>query len=367
MQKSLATVTAASIVVVSLGLGGIAVASADHNVTLLVDGVPTDLHHWGGTVQDLLNKQSISLDAHDVVVPAANTSLTDGEVVSVRYGRQLTVTVDGVQRTFWTTATTVDGALLELGLRDPATKVSVDRFAPLGRAGLDFSVITPKAVSITADGQTVHTQTTSTTVADLLAERGLQVGPQDRLSPDPSTPITDGLVIQLHRVTSEQVTSTVPVDFDTVTTNTPSLAPGTTKVDKEGQLGEKTITWTVVKVDGVEESRQELSSTITKKPVAKQVLVGVAPTSVSSGGAINLANADMWDRIAQCESGGNWHINTGNGYYGGLQFDAGTWTSNGGGQFAPRADLASRDQQITIANNLYASRGLSPWGCAWAA
>ncbi len=75
----------------------------------------------------------------------------------------------------------------------------------------------------------------------------------------------------------------------------------------------------------------------------------------------------MWDRIAQCESTGNWSINSGNGYYGGLQFDVGTWLSAGGGDFAPRADQASRAQQITVANRLYANRGLQPWGCAHAA
>ena len=74
-----------------------------------------------------------------------------------------------------------------------------------------------------------------------------------------------------------------------------------------------------------------------------------------------------WDRLAQCEAGGNWHINTGNGYYGGLQFDYGTWLSAGGDDFAPRADLASRAEQITVANRLYAQRGLQPWGCAHAA
>jgi hypothetical protein len=75
----------------------------------------------------------------------------------------------------------------------------------------------------------------------------------------------------------------------------------------------------------------------------------------------------MWDRIAKCEAGGNWHINTGNGYYGGLQFDSGTWLANGGGKFAARADQASREQQIAVANKVYASRGLQPWGCASAA
>jgi hypothetical protein len=75
----------------------------------------------------------------------------------------------------------------------------------------------------------------------------------------------------------------------------------------------------------------------------------------------------MWDRIAQCESTGNWSINTGNGYYGGLQFDLQTWLSSGGGDFASRPDLASREQQITVANRVYADRGLQPWGCAHAA
>jgi LysM repeat protein len=65
----------------------------------------------------------------------------------------------------------------------------------------------------------------------------------------------------------------------------------------------------------------------------------------------------VWDRIAACESGGNWAINTGNGYYGGLQFTQQTWAGAGGLQYAPRADLATRDQQIAIASKL----SLSNW------
>ncbi|MFF8771975.1 transglycosylase family protein [Kitasatospora sp. NPDC015120] len=68
-----------------------------------------------------------------------------------------------------------------------------------------------------------------------------------------------------------------------------------------------------------------------------------------------------WDRVAACESNGNWRINSGNGYFGGLQFDQPTWRANGGLAYAPRADLASREQQIAVADNLAARRGLSPW------
>lgn len=68
--------------------------------------------------------------------------------------------------------------------------------------------------------------------------------------------------------------------------------------------------------------------------------------------AVNPGDESMWDRIAACESGGNWAINTGNGYYGGLQFTQQTWAGAGGTQYAPRADLATREQQIAVASNL---------------
>jgi hypothetical protein len=77
---------------------------------------------------------------------------------------------------------------------------------------------------------------------------------------------------------------------------------------------------------------------------------GSRAADFSSGGT-------TWDRIAQCESGGNWAINTGNGYYGGLQFLTSTWLAMGGGEYAPRADLATRDQQIAIASGM----SLSNW------
>ena len=78
-----------------------------------------------------------------------------------------------------------------------------------------------------------------------------------------------------------------------------------------------------------------------------------------------MADSVNWDAIAQCESGGSWHINTGNGYYGGLQFNSSTWQAYGGGEFASRADLASRDEQITVAERVQAAGGFGAWpSCA---
>ncbi len=68
-----------------------------------------------------------------------------------------------------------------------------------------------------------------------------------------------------------------------------------------------------------------------------------------------------WDRVAMCESGGRWDLNTGNNFYGGVQFDYGTWLGAGGGEYASRADLASKLEQILIAERVRADRGMSPW------
>ncbi|MFJ1924837.1 MULTISPECIES: transglycosylase family protein [unclassified Streptomyces] len=80
-------------------------------------------------------------------------------------------------------------------------------------------------------------------------------------------------------------------------------------------------------------------------------------TAASAGAA----SGDVWEKVAACESTGNWHINNGNGYFGGLQFTRSTWAAYGGAEYAPRADLASRDQQIAIAEKVLKGQGPGAW------
>ncbi|MFD4791732.1 transglycosylase family protein [Streptomyces sp. NPDC058459] len=82
---------------------------------------------------------------------------------------------------------------------------------------------------------------------------------------------------------------------------------------------------------------------------------------LAASGEVRAADNGVWDRIAQCESGGNWHINTGNGYYGGLQFSAGTWRAYGGGAYAATADQASRGAQIAVASRVQRAQGWGAW------
>ena len=88
---------------------------------------------------------------------------------------------------------------------------------------------------------------------------------------------------------------------------------------------------------------------------------GTVVPLVGGVGAANAAGTSDWDRIAACESGGNWHINTGNGFYGGVQFTQGTWAGYGGTAYASRADLATKEQQIAIANRTLAAQGWGAW------
>ncbi len=184
------------------------------------------------------------------------------------------------------------------------------------------------------------------------------------------------------------------------------MLKGTSKVTQEGRSGAETVTYRSAKKGEKVVSSKVIDTTVTRNAVRRVVTIGTkqavqqAPqqsqqTQVSrstarkavtqqsapkqrtyassaqrtqkSAAAPAAANSGMWDRIARCESTNNWHINTGNGYYGGLQFDNQTWLGSGGGAYAPRADLATREQQIAIANKVYAQRGLQPWACGHAA
>ncbi|KGN36488.1 resuscitation-promoting factor [Knoellia subterranea] len=371
-----------------MAAGSFGVAHLDKAVALNVDGHSQSLHVFGSTVGDALAKKGIKVGEHDQVIPSVGSPLEDGDTITVRYGRKLTVTIDGVKQEYWTTATTVDAALRDLNIRAGSdAKLSASRSQALGREGLSLTVTTPKPFSVAVDKRKLSLTSNATTIGAALKEAGVTFDGDDRITPAANAPLTRGLAITLQRVSQQRLTTTQAIDHATTTKKDASLYEGTRKVLTEGKDGVRTFQVLRTLVDGKPAGDQILSRQITSAPVTAIVAVGTKAkpaTSTSSstssststgtrdagntsGAGINLANAAMWDRIAQCESSGNWSINTGNGYYGGLQFDIRTWLGAGGGDFASRADLASRAEQITVANRVYADRGLQPWGCAHAA
>lgn len=316
-----ATLTAAAV----LGLAGTGTAVAlDKTVTLRVGEQTRQVSGFGltTTVGDVLRANGVTLEGRDSVSPAVDTAVANGQTVTVTLRR-------------------------------------------------------PVLVSVTRDGITSTTLTYATTVAGVLTELGVTYDADDRLSVPAEASLTDRSDVTVRRVAVAEVAETVAVPFAATTVDDATRTKGTSSVTTPGAPGVLTKTFAVTTVDGVEESRTLVSEAVTTQPVAQVTSVGtkakataVAPSSAggtaagsTSGAGLNLANAEMWDRVAQCESSGNWHINTGNGYYGGLQFSSSTWLANGGADFASRADLASREQQITVANRLYAKNGLRDWTC----
>ncbi len=113
-------------------------------------------------------------------------------------------------------------------------------------------------------------------------------------------------------------------------------------------------------------SRAELlSARVAASPPAapmEATLVAVAqPAAAPTARTVIHAGSSVWDDLARCESGGNWAISTGNGYYGGLQFSHATWHGTGGGEFAEFPHQATREEQIVVAERLRAARGYAPW------
>ena len=105
-----------------------------------------------------------------------------------------------------------------------------------------------------------------------------------------------------------------------------------------------------------------MEATLVGVPTPAPVVAAPAPAAPAPAAPpVTYAGSSVWDDLAECESGGNWAINTGNGYYGGLQFSYPTWHGYGGAEFAEYPHQASRDEQIVVAERLRAERGFAPW------
>ncbi|WP_258805294.1 resuscitation-promoting factor [Pseudarthrobacter sp. NS4] len=371
------------LVLCALVVGLVAFVGNNKTVTLNVDGKVTSLQTFGGTVGQVVKSANLELKPTDRVSPSIDASVQNGTVINVNQAKEVKVSLDGAEKTVNTTSQDVAGLVTELGVAS-ASSISVPKDAQLAVTGSFVSISTPKTVSIVADGKVDTATTTAATVGKVLEDSGLTLGANDRTSQPANAHVVNNMVIKVSRVDNAQTAvTTEDIPFEKVTTESAELLKGEKEVIQAGAAGKVEKTFKLVLVDGREASRTLVSETVSVQPVTEKITVGTkpkpvakaapAPAAAAAAGtntgaaAPAMMNEAMWDKIAQCESGGNWSINSGNGYYGGLQFDIQTWIGAGGGAYAPNASLASKAQQIDIANRVYAQRGLQPWGCGWAA
>ena len=338
-------------------------ANLNKSVTLSVDGQTSQVSTSADTVGALLESKDIEVTSHDVVAPNVDAKVEEGTRVAVKFGRQVSFTIDGARQTIWTTAMTVDEALSALALDLAGAQLSTSRSSTIGRQGLAIVIATEKTVVIIDAGKKRTITTTGQTLADALAAAKITVDHDDKLSASPNARLLDGSKFTFTRVEIKSKTKKVKVDFDTTRKRTSNLNKGDTEVDTPGVKGVRAVTYRVVRHNGKLVSRTKIKSKLIKKPVTEVILVGTKTTvekssSGSSSGTSSTPSGSVWDRLAQCESGGNWSINTGNGYYGGLQFSLSTWRAYGGSGMPHEA---SREEQIAIAKKLQADAGWGSW------
>ncbi|WP_276319668.1 resuscitation-promoting factor [Nocardioides iriomotensis] len=348
-------------VTLAVAATGVGYASMTKTVTLSLDGQETQVRVLGDTVADVLDSQDISVDQRDQVFPSLDSSVGDGGSVAVKFARPLDVSVDGEDSRYWVTATDVAGALGQIGERFKQADLSVSRGAEIGREGLDLDVVTPKDLTVKIGGDKATDESVAAlTVGDALEKLGVKVGKHDEVEPGLGTVLEDGdkLVFTQVRKVTKKVTEDVA--YKTIERTDSSMYDDESETVRAGQDGSRRVTYRIIIENGKVADRKELEATVLRAPVDAIERVGTKERPV----ATNFAGGNtVWDRLAQCESGGNWAINTGNGYYGGLQFNLGTWRSYGGPGYP---HTASRETQIAIATKVRdASGGYGAWpGCA---
>jgi uncharacterized protein YabE (DUF348 family) len=350
-------------VLVSLTGGGAAAIAMNKSVTVDVDGVAKDVHTYGSTVGDIIEDEGIQVGAHDSLSPSPNATIGDGGRIVIEHGKLLRYTVDGVAKETWVRAKTLGEGLRMAGAPMDGSKImGGDMNAAIPAEGMNVAVQTLKNVMVYDGGSEGRAlQTTAVTINDLLKEQQLSIGPDDAITPGGDLKITDGAEIRITRngVTVQNKTETMDPPVQQIQDDT--MAKGSQQVMDPGAPGEKIVTYRIQLKDGKQVSQEKLGEKVTKDAKPKIVKVG---TKKPDNPVIN--DGAVWDRLANCESSGNWAINNGNGFYGGLQFDKGTWASNGGTAYAPLASGATREQQIAIATKVRDARGgYSAWpGCA---
>jgi uncharacterized protein YabE (DUF348 family) len=340
------------IIAVALAASTFGYFALTRTVTVSLDGKSHSVRTFGHDVADVLASDGVTVGTHDVVVPSLDSPVADGTQISVHFGRPLKVSVDGQQHTYWTTATQVSAALDQLGLRYGGASLSTSRSASIDRQGMVLQITTPKRVVVKLGAAKVQRLLTAAPdVKSLLAQLRATYTSNDIITPALGTLLTNGMHVTLIRVTSvvQHVANEAVAPGETDRADA-TLSAGVRQVVRAGKPGRRDVTYRIVRRNGQVFSRVIVSQTLLSAPVPAVVRVGTKPAPR----AASVAGGSPWDRIAQCESGGNWHDNTGNGYYGGLQFSMGTWQANGG---TGRPDQASREQQIAVAERVKAASG----------
>lgn len=345
-------------VLLVIGAGVAAYGTLGKTVTLDVDGRKDTVRTFGASVGSLLKSQDVrTTDAAVNAEPTA--SVSDGDTIKVRYAKDVVLAVDGTVKRETVHAATVGDVLDELDV-DPApgADVSADRDTRLDDTGSQVVVSNPKKLTVSVDGDDRSVTSAAPTAEGVLEEAGVRLDQNDEVTAGDAIGraalVKPGDEVEVVRIEMVDTTEKLERDLKVEYRDDDSLEKGTEKVLEEGSPSEVQQQVLLTKADGKVRHRLVLTSRTLEKGAPRVVARGTAE-------APSVEDGSVWDRIAKCESGGNWSINTGNGYYGGLQFSAATWRSVGGPGLPHEH---SREVQIKYAKILQQRSGWGQWSCA---
>ena len=325
-------------------------------VTIYDRGAEKTIVTKARTIREALKLAKFSIDERqDVVEPSL-----DSEMVAEKYNinifraRPITI-VDGDKRLKVTTAEQTPALIaktagIEVFEEDKTTLSNSDNMAVDG-ANMVMKIDRASMVNFVLYGKESVIRTHAKTVGELLKEKNIDPKKDDTLSVDRSAKIIPGMKIELWRNGKQTITAEEDVKFEVEKVQDANRDSGYREVKQAGENGKKNVTYEIEMKNGVEVSRKEIASVVTKEP-KKQIEIVGTKSSTSFSGSFSEALA----RLRSCE--GSYTSNTGNGYYGAYQFDKRTWGNYGGYELASDAPAAVQDEK---AWQTYKARGWQPW------
>ena len=325
-------------------------------VTIYDRGAEKTIVTKARTIREALKLAKFSIDERqDVVEPSL-----DSEMVAEKYNinifraRPITI-VDGNKRLKVTTAEQTPALIakaagIEVFEEDKTTLSNSDNMAVDG-ANMVMKIDRASMVNFVLYGKESVIRTHAKTVGELLKEKNIDPKKDDTLSVDRSVKIISGMKIELWRNGKQTITAEEDVKFEVEKVQDANRDSGYREVKQVGENGKKNVTYEIEMKNGVEVSRKEIASVVTKEP-KKQIEIVGTKSSTSFSGSFSEALA----RLRSCE--GSYTSNTGNGYYGAYQFDKRTWGNYGGYELASDAPAAVQDEK---AWQTYKARGWQPW------
>jgi uncharacterized protein YabE (DUF348 family) len=315
------------------------------DVALHVDGKLVSAQTGVSTVASFLKEEKVSLGEHDRVVPAPTTPIQDGMSVRVLRAFAVPVDYDGVSTTMYATRSDPQDFLKDLNLpkdvvlRDPPARIT---------AATPVALRTKHAGTLYVDNGIINYNSPSATVQELLATSGVILGPQDYTVPAADSKL--GPSVSVFRVAQQTDTVSEPYTLPDERQPDPNMDVSEADRAVAGKPGLQNVTYEVTNENGKESGRVAIS----KVPTTPAV-----PNITYYGTKYN----PLWDKMANCETGGNWAA-TGQKYQGGLGIYFQNWNYYGGRKFAPIAGQATKYEQIIVAEKIQHDHGWHAWGCA---